>query len=43
MTRFQEFLFNKLKNIYKNKENFNQKINYKYISIKTFEMITNQS
>lgn len=29
MTIFQEFLFNKLKNIYKNKENFNQKINYK--------------
>ena len=29
MTIFQEFLFNKLKNIYENKENFNQKINYK--------------
>lgn len=29
MTMFQEFLFNKLKNIYENKENFNQKINYK--------------
>lgn len=29
MTTFLEFLFNKLKNIYENKENFNQKINYK--------------
>lgn len=40
MTMFQEFLFNKLKNIYENKENFNQKINYKNEYIEFNEVIT---
>lgn len=40
MTIFQEFLFNKLKNIYENKENFNQKINYKNEYIEFNEAIT---
>lgn len=40
MTIFQEFLFDKLKNIYENKENFNQKINYKNEYIEFNEAIT---